>query len=92
MLESPDQAEQYARTHHGVLGEGWKEVESFEDLDADEYETDEEVSICLLTWLSDADVTQVEYVTLDLGAAVDPKLLQTATTYQLIVSEQHELS
>jgi hypothetical protein len=28
---------------------------------------------------------QVEYVTLDLGAAVDPKLLQTAMTYQLIV-------
>jgi hypothetical protein len=46
MLQTPDQAGEYARTHQSVLSAGWKEVRGFDDLDDDdEYETDEEVSL-----------------------------------------------
>lgn len=35
----------YLQTHHGVLGPGWKEVQSFEDIeDEDEYEDEEVVN------------------------------------------------
>lgn len=44
MLQSADKAQEYLNTHHGVLGEGWTEVETFDDLDdGDGYETEEEV-------------------------------------------------
>ena len=45
MIQSGKDAERFMRTGQPVLGKGWKEVDTFEDLeDADEYESDDEVS------------------------------------------------
>jgi len=45
MIQSGKGAERFMRTGQPVLGKGWKEVDTFEDLeDADEYESDDEVS------------------------------------------------
>lgn len=45
MLQSAAEAEAHLESGPSLLGPGWREVESFEDLsDEDEYTTDEEVS------------------------------------------------
>lgn len=45
MIQSSDDVETYLREGQSILGKGWKEVESFEELeDADEYESEDEAS------------------------------------------------
>jgi hypothetical protein len=45
MIQSSEDVETYLREGQSILGKGWKEVESFEELeDADEYESEDEAS------------------------------------------------
>ncbi|BEJ16943.1 hypothetical protein CspHIS471_0603440 [Cutaneotrichosporon sp. HIS471] len=55
---------------HGrtLLGPGWRCVESFDDINEDAFEDEDEE----------------EYVLMDLGTSVDTRTLQTEATYQLI--------
>ncbi|GMK54137.1 hypothetical protein CspeluHIS016_0107230 [Cutaneotrichosporon spelunceum] len=65
-----DDAQVRRTLEHGrtLLGPGWRCVESFDDINDDVYEDDEEE----------------EYVLMDLGTSVDTRTLQTEATYQLI--------
>jgi len=48
MIQSGKDAERFMQEGQPIMGRGWKEVDTFEDLDdIDEYESDDEVS-----WLS----------------------------------------
>ncbi|KAI9634681.1 uncharacterized protein MKK02DRAFT_27845 [Dioszegia hungarica] len=69
MLQSSEDAQAHLETGQSLLGPGWREVESFEDLtDEDEYTTDEEEL----------------YAVLDFGQAIDRQQMQSESTYQLI--------
>ncbi|RXK40032.1 hypothetical protein M231_02672 [Tremella mesenterica] len=69
MLQSSDQAQRVLDEKSSLLGEGWKAVESFDDLsDASDF----------------SDYEEEMYVTIDLGSSVDVKSLQTESNYQLI--------
>ncbi|WVQ96513.1 hypothetical protein IAU59_003618 [Kwoniella sp. CBS 9459] len=68
MLQSADDAQRYLEQGPTLFGEGWECVPSFEELDQEEYEDEEEEL----------------YVTMDLGTTLDAKALQNETQYQLI--------
>ncbi|WVF68998.1 hypothetical protein IAT40_003772 [Kwoniella sp. CBS 6097] len=68
MLQSSDDAQRYLDQGQTLFGEGWECVPSFDDLDEDQYEDEEEEM----------------YVTMDLGTTLDAKALQNETQYQLI--------
>lgn len=79
---------------HSLLGDGWQEVPSFDDLDDDdddEYESEEEVcgrfadDRSRSALLYPLTKLQELYAVLDLGNEVDAKTLMTEGTYQLIV-------
>lgn len=45
MIQSGNDAERLMQEGRPIMGKGWKEVDTFEDLeDIDEYESDDEVS------------------------------------------------
>ena len=44
------EAPAYLASHNGVLGKGWSEVDTLEDLDPDEYELEEVSSVTLSFW------------------------------------------
>lgn len=76
---------QYGRV---LLGPGWNEVENVDDLDPDEYETDEEVRGRPQPSQEPANAVQEIYVTLDLGALPEGgKPIATESQFQLIVSD-----
>lgn len=87
-----DDAEIFRRLEHGrtLLGPGWKWVESFEDINDDAYEEEEEeVSRASFVESRHGEATQSdkqEYLLMDLGTSVDTRTLQTEAAYQLIVS------
>ncbi|WRT67969.1 uncharacterized protein IL334_004943 [Kwoniella shivajii] len=68
MLQSSEDAHRLLEQGQSLFGEGWNHVNSFDEIDEDEYE-DEEEEI---------------YVTMDLGPTIDSRALQTETQYQLV--------
>jgi hypothetical protein len=84
MLQSAEDAPRILADGASLFGPGWKALDSFDDIDEDEYETDEEVPSSPL-FVNIAHLIQELYVVMDLGTAVEPKALQSDTSYQLIV-------
>lgn len=53
-----EDAARFLQTHNGVLGAGWKEVQSFEELE-DEEEFEEEEEVCRLNFPSGSMLRRV---------------------------------
>jgi hypothetical protein len=61
MIQSGKDAERFLQEGQPILGKGWKEVETFEDLeDLDEYESDDEVNTHLVYPLAKSQAYDVE--------------------------------
>lgn len=87
MLQSVEDAQAHMEAGPSLLGPGWREVASLEDLsDDEEYTSDEEVGPSqFLAWSKAEDALEELYAVLDLGQAIDRQTIQTESTYQLIV-------
>ncbi|WWC88659.1 uncharacterized protein L201_003572 [Kwoniella dendrophila CBS 6074] len=68
MLQSSEDALRFLAEGETLFGDGWTHVNSFEEIDEDEYEEEEEEI----------------YVTMDLGTTLDAKALQNESQYQLV--------
>lgn len=42
----PEQVDGFLQTHHGVLGQGWKEVTSFDELEDEDDDYEYEETVC----------------------------------------------